>query len=172
MLPKVIHEFRAEFKTCEPAGECLHIEHITSYLGFENKTGYMDIYMDKFFPCPKAKFVKLLKIIKYDHYHHYELRERLVIYFQNRISNLPTEVEALQKVAADSRAKAANLKKQMKAEQTEREKNGLAPEPFNRLKTEYINNTFLAKEAQRDAKRLQRSKPTFEEYLNLLQRWC
>ena len=63
---------------------------------------------------------------------------------------------------------ATDLKEQIKAERKERKKNGLAPDPFSRLETEYENNIVQAQTAEREAKYLQQSKARFEEYLKLL----
>ena len=136
------------------------------YISWE--TGYMNIDMDQFFPCTKTKFNKLLKIIEMDWRHCKELKETLKVYFQERIPNLPKEAEELRIKAAKCRIKATDLKEQIKAERKERKKNGLAPDSFSRLETEYENNIVLAQMAEREAKYLQQSKARFEEYLKLL----
>lgn len=132
------------------------------------ETGYMNINMDRFFPCTKAKFNKLLKIIELDWQHRDELRETLKVYFQERIPNLPKEAEELRNKAATYRMKAADLKEQIKADRKERKKKGLAPDPFSRLEAEYESNIVQAQTAEREAKYLQQSKARFEEYLKLL----
>lgn len=132
------------------------------------ETGYMNINMDQFFPCTKAKFNKLLKAIELDRQHRDKLRETLKVYFQKRIPNLPKEAEDLRNKAASFRTEAAELKEQIKEERKERKKKGLAPDPFSRLETEYESNIVQAQTAERKAKYLQQSKAKFEEYLKLL----
>lgn len=132
------------------------------------KNGYMNINMDRFFPCTKVKFNKLLKVIELDWQHRDELRETLKVYFQERVLNLPKEAKELRNKASIHRMKAADLKEQIKADKKERKKKGLAPDSFNRLEAEYENNIVQAQKAEREAKRIQQSKARFEEYLKLL----
>lgn len=132
------------------------------------ETGYMNINLDVFFPCTKVKFNKLLKVIELDWAHRDELRETLKVYFQERIPLLPKEAEELRRKAAEYRKEAAKIKEQIKADKKERKKNGLAPDPFNRLETRYESNIIQAQAAEREAKYLLNSKSKFEEYLKLL----
>lgn len=57
-------------------------------LYIEWETGHMNIHMDFFFPCNIQRFKKLLKIIELDWQHEEELKEKLKVHFQNRISAL------------------------------------------------------------------------------------
>ena len=61
--------------------------------------GNMTIYLDKFFPCSLTKFKKLMKVVKMDFSHEEELKAKLKIYFQNRISALKMEIEGSKRAA-------------------------------------------------------------------------
>lgn len=58
------------------------------YITYNDGHGKMLIHMDYFFPCSQARFKKLLKIINLDWQHEAELKEKLKVYFQNRIVDL------------------------------------------------------------------------------------
>jgi hypothetical protein len=125
----------------------------------------MEIYMDKFFPCEQARFKKLLKIISLDWAHEEELKEELKVYFQNRIPNLPKEAEAKKREAAEYKRKAAEAKKALNAEKKRIRSGGDPPYLEFRYDSEYRNNKYLAQEAEREAKKLLKSKQSFEKYL-------
>ena len=61
--------------------------------------GTMMIHLDIFFPCPLDKFKKLLKVVEMDS-HDKELKEKLKVYFQNRVSALKAELGESEKTAA------------------------------------------------------------------------
>lgn len=126
--------------------------------------GQMTIHLNQFFPCEQARFKKLLKIIKLDWEHEAELKEKLKVYFQNRIPNLPKEAEELNRKAAEYRKEAAKCKEEKKAKR----KAGIAPDSLKSLDIAYSNNIFYAKEAENKAKYLIHSKVRFEKYLELL----
>lgn len=46
--------------------------------------GRINIFLDKFFPCTKKDFKKLLSIISLDWQYEHELREKLKVYFQEK----------------------------------------------------------------------------------------
>ena len=56
-------------------------------------TGYMNLWLPGFFPCPMNKFKKILKLIREDWDHQEEIRETLKVHFQNRIDELKAEMK-------------------------------------------------------------------------------
>lgn len=132
------------------------------------ETGHMKIYMDNFFPCPQADFKKLLKIIALDWQHEVELKEKLKVYFQNRIPKLPGEAETLKKEAAEYRTKAKKARAAFNAERKRIRNGGNPPYLETKYDTEYENNRYQAQQAENKAKRLLRSERVFKKYLELL----
>lgn len=131
------------------------------------ETGYMNIHMDFFFPCSQQRFKKLLKVIALD-WQQDELKEKLKVYFQNRIPNLPKEAEALQKEAAEYRKKAAEAKAAFDAERKRIRNGGNPPYLETKYNTEYENNKYQAQQAENKAKRLLKSEQAFKKYLESL----
>lgn len=65
------------------------------YIKYDN--GEMLIHMNAFFPCSQSRLNKLLKVIELDWQHETELKEKLKVYFQNKIAesgNLQLEAGA------------------------------------------------------------------------------
>lgn len=50
------------------------------------KNGEMLIHMNAFFPSSQSRLNKLLKVIELDYEHETELKEKLKVYFQNKIA--------------------------------------------------------------------------------------
>lgn len=79
------------------------------------ETGYMNIYMDFFFPCSQQRFKKLLKVIALDWQHEDELKETLKIYFQNRIADLVELQKENGKKYFDFKQKAADTQRMIQS---------------------------------------------------------
>ena len=79
------------------------------------ETGYMNIYMDFFFPCLQQRFKKLLKVIALDWQHEDELKETLKIYFQNRIADLVELQKENGKKYFDFKQKAADTQRMIQS---------------------------------------------------------
>lgn len=132
------------------------------------ETGHMNIHMDNFFPCSQTDFKKLLKIIALDWQHEADLKEKLKVYFQNRIPKLPGEAETLKKEAAEYRTKAKKARAAFNAERKRIRNGGNPPYLETKYDTEYENNRYQAQQAENKAKRLLRSERVFKKYLELL----
>ncbi len=140
---------------------------ITDELYIKWDRGSMTIFMDKFFPCPKADFKKLLKIIDLDWGNNLELREKLKVYFQNKIPECQSGFEhsgkeylKYKQLEADTRLMVANKKRP----------NGL-PLSEDEVKAERMRAGQYATcvaSYLRMAKGYERNKKKFQELLNLL----
>lgn len=131
------------------------------------ETGYMNIYMDHFFPCSIQRFKKLLKVIVLDWQHEEELKEKLKVYFQNRIPELVGLWKENSKKYYDNKQKAADTTNLI---ENRKHPNGLpvSKDELKQAKADLKEYTATYKKALSDAKANKRFKEQFEKYLELL----
>lgn len=136
-------------------------------LYIEWETGHMNIHMDFFFPCNIQRFKKLLKIIKLDWQHEEELKEKLKVHFQNRISALVDLWKENSRKYYDFKQKAADTTSLI---ESRKHPNGLpvSKDELKQAKTDLKEYTAAYKKALTDAKRNKRFKEQFEKYLESL----
>lgn len=136
-------------------------------LYIEWETGHMNIHMDFFFPCNIQRFKKLLKIIKLDWQHEEELKEKLKVHFQNRISALVDLWKENSRKYYDFKQKAADTTSLI---ESRKHPNGLpvSKDELKRAKADLKEYTAAYKKALADAKRNKRFKEQFEKYLESL----
>lgn len=135
-------------------------------LYIEWETGHMNIHMDFFFPCNIQRFKKLLKIIELD-WQHEELKEKLKVYFQNRIPALVNLWKENSRKYYDFKQKAADTTSLI---ESRKHPNGLpvSKDELKQAKTDLKEYTAAYKKALADAKRNKRFKEQFEKYLESL----
>lgn len=133
-------------------------------LYIEWETGYMNIHMDFFFPCNIQRFKKLLKIIELDWKHEEELKEKLKVHFQNRISALVDLWKKNSRKYYDNKQKAADTTSLIKSR---KHPNGLpvSKDELKQAKVGLKEYTSAYKKALADAKKNKRFKEQFEKYL-------
>lgn len=136
-------------------------------LYIEWETGYMNIHMDFFFPCSIQNFKKLLKIVCMDWKHEEELKEKLKVYFQNRISELVDLWKENRRKYYDFKQKEADTKNLI---ESKKHPNGLpvSKDELKQAKADLKQYTAGWKKALSDAKKNKRFKEQFEKYLELL----
>lgn len=136
-------------------------------LYIEWETGHMNIHMDFFFPCNIQRFKKLLKIIELDWQHEEELKEKLKVYFQNRIPALVNLWKENSRKYYDFKQKAADTTSLI---ESRKHPNGLpvSKDELKQAKTDLKEYTAAYKKALADAKRNKRFKEQFEKYLESL----
>lgn len=133
-------------------------------LYIEWETGHMNIHMDFFFPCSQQRFKKLLKIIKLDWQHEDELKEKLKVYFQNRIYALMDLWKENSKKYYDNKQKAADVKYLI---ESRKHPNGLtvSKDELKQARVDLKGYTAAYNKALSDAKANKRFKEQFEKYL-------
>lgn len=133
----------------------------------EWETGSMIIHMDFFFPCGVQKFKRLLKIIALDRKHEVELKEKLKVYFQNRILDLVDLWEKNSKKYYNNKQKASDTNRLI---ESRKHPNGLpvSKDELKQAKTDLREYTAAYKKALSDAKANKRFKEQFEKLLELL----
>jgi post-segregation antitoxin (ccd killing protein) len=131
------------------------------------ETGYMNIYMDFFFPCSQQRFKKLLKVIALDWQHEDELKETLKVYFQNRISDLVELRKENGKKYFDFKQKAADTQRMI---QSRKHPNGvsLSKEELKQARADLKDIQSAAKQALSDANSNLKFKNWFEKQLEFL----
>lgn len=131
------------------------------------ETGYMNIYMDFFFPCSQQRFKKLLKVIALDWQHEDELKETLKIYFQNRIADLVELQKENGKKYFDFKQKAADTQRMI---QSRKHPNGvsLSKEELKRARADLKEYTSSYKKALSDTNSNLKFKNWFEKQLEFL----
>ena len=136
-------------------------------LYIEWETGHMNIHMDFFFPCNIQRFKKLLKIIKLDWQHEEELKEKLKVHFQNRISALVDLWKENSRKYYDFKQKAADTTSLI---ESRKHPNGLpvSKDELKKAKIDLKEYTEAYKKALADVKRNKRFKEQFEKYLESL----
>ena len=136
-------------------------------LYIEWETGHMNIHMDFFFPCNIQRFKKLLKIIKLDWQHEEELKEKLKVHFQNRISALVDLWKENSRKYYDFKQKAADTTSLI---ESRKHPNGLpvSKDELKQAKIDLKEYTAEYKKALADVKRNKRFKEQFEKYLESL----
>ena len=136
-------------------------------LYIEWETGHMNIHMDFFFPCNIQRFKKLMKIIELDWQHEEELKEKLKVHFQNRISALVNLWKENSRKYYDFKQKAADTTSLIASR---KHPNGLpvSKDELKQAKTDLKEYTAAYKKALTDAKRNKRFKEQFEKYLESL----
>ena len=136
-------------------------------LYIEWETGHMNIHMDFFFPCSIQRFKKLLKIIELDWQHEEELKEKLKVHFQNRISALVNLWKENSRKYYDFKQKAADTTSLI---ESRKHPNGLpvSKDELKQAKIDLKEYTVAYKKALADAKRNKRFKEQFEKYLESL----
>lgn len=136
-------------------------------LYIEWETGHMNIHMDFFFPCNIQQFKKLLKIIKLDWQHEEELKEKLKVHFQNRISALVDLWKENSRKYYDFKQKAADTTSLI---ESRKHPNGLpvSKDELKQAKIDLKEYTAAYKKALADVKRNKRFKEQFEKYLESL----
>lgn len=136
-------------------------------LYIEWETGHMNIHMDLFFPCSIQRFKKLLKIVELDWQHEKELKEKLRVHFQNRISVLVDLWKENSRKYYDFKQKAADTTSLI---ESRKYPNGLpvSKDELKRAKADLKEYTAAHKKALVDAKRNKRFKEQFEKYLESL----
>ena len=138
-------------------------------LYIEWETGHMNIHMDFFFPCSIQRFKKLLKIIELDwqHEEEEELKEKLKVHFQNRISALMDLWKENSRKYYDFKQKAADTTSLI---ESRKHPNGLpvSKDELKQAKIDLKEYTVAYKKALADAKRNKRFKEQFEKYLESL----
>ena len=136
-------------------------------LYIEWETGHMNIHMDFFFPCNIQRFKKLLKIIELDWQHEEELKEKLKVYFQNRMPALVNLWKENSRKYYDFKQKAADTTSLI---ESRKHPNGLPvlKDELKQAKTDLKEYTAAYKKALADAKRNKRFKEQFEKYLESL----
>ncbi len=136
-------------------------------LYIEWETGHMNIHMDFFFPCNIQRFKKLLKIIKLDWQHEEELKEKLKVHFQNRISALVDLWKENSRKYYDFKQKAADTTSLI---ESRKHPNGLpvSKDELKQAKIDLKEYTAAYKKALADVKRNKRFKEQFEKYLESL----
>ena len=127
----------------------------------------MNIHMDFFFPCNIQRFKKLLKIIKLDWQHEEELKEKLKVHFQNRISALVDLWKENSRKYYDFKQKAADTTSLI---ESRKHPNGLpvSKDELKQAKIDLKEYTAAYKKALADVKRNKRFKEQFEKYLESL----
>lgn len=137
------------------------------YITWNNGKGEMLIHMDYFFPCSQDRFKKLLKIVELDWQHETELKEKLKVYFQKRITNLMDLWKSNSKKYYDNRQKVADTKEQI---DSGKRPNGLplSKAEVKQAKADLKAYTAAYKKALADAKQNKRFKERFEKYLELM----
>lgn len=136
-------------------------------LYIEWETGHMNIHMDFFFPCNIQRFKKLLKIIELDWQHEEELKEKLKVHFQNRISALVDLWKENSRKYYDFKQKAADTTSLI---ESRKHPNGLpvSKDELKQAKIDLKEYTAAYKKALADVKRNKRFKEQFEKYLESL----
>lgn len=136
-------------------------------LYIEWKTGHMNIYMDFFFSCSQQRFKKLLKIVALDWQHEAELKEKLKVYFQNRILDLVELRKENSKKYYDNKQKADDT---LRLIESRKSPNGLpvSKDELKQAKADLKEYTVAYKKALSDAKANKRFKEQFEKYLESL----
>lgn len=136
-------------------------------LHIEWETGYMNIYMDFFFPCEQSKFKKLLKVISLDWQHEDELKETLKVYFQNRIADLVELRKENGKKYFDFKQKAADTQRMI---QSRKRPNGvsLSKEELTQARADLKEYTSSYKKALSDANSNLKFKERIEKHLEFL----
>lgn len=136
-------------------------------LYIEWKTGHMNIYMDFFFSCSQQRFKKLLKIVALDWQHEAELKEKLKVYFQNRILDLVELWKENSKKYYDNKQKADDT---LRLIESRKSPNGLpvSKDELKQAKADLKEYTAAYKKALSDAKANKRFKEQFEKYLESL----
>lgn len=136
-------------------------------LYIEWETGHMNIHMDFFFPCSVQKFKRLLKIIVLDWKHEDELKEKLKVHFQNRISALVDLWKENSKKYYDNKQKTADTNNLI---ESRKHPNGLpvSKDELKQAKADLKEYTAAYKKALSDAKANKLFFEPFEKYLELL----
>lgn len=136
-------------------------------LYIEWETGHMNIHMDFFFSCNIQRFKKLLKIIELDWQHEEELKGKLKVHFQNRISALVNLWKENSRKYYDFKQKAADTTSLI---ESRKHPNGLpvSKGELKQAKIDLKEYTAAYKKALADAKRNKRFKEQFEKYLESL----
>lgn len=136
-------------------------------LHIEFGTGYMDIYMDEFFPCGIQNFKKLLKLIDLDCQHKAELEEKLRTYFQNKISELVQLRKENSRKYFDNKQKAADTERMI---ESRKHTNGLplSEDELKQAKADLKEYTSAHKKALSGANKNLKFKERLEKYLELL----
>lgn len=136
-------------------------------LHIEWETGHMNIDMDSFFPCEQSRFKKLLKVIALDWRHEEELKEKLKVYFQNRIADLVELREENGKKYFDFKQKAADTQRII---QGKKRPNGvpLSKEELKQARADLKEYTSTYKKALSDANSNSRFKERIEKHLEFL----
>lgn len=130
-------------------------------------SGSMVIHMDNFFPTSQQTLKKLLKIIELDWQHETELKEKLKVYFQNKVA----EHESLKQKAgkshlmwrqkvADTSVLVATKKKPIGI--------GLSKDELKKAKEDLRYYKAMAKETLSDFNRHNRIKEQFIKHIELM----
>lgn len=137
------------------------------YITYNDGHGKMLIHMDYFFPCSQARFKKLLKIITLDWQHEAELKEKLKVHFQNRISDLVELRKENSRKYYDNKQKDADTSRLI---ESRKHPNGLpvSKDELKQAKADLKEYRESWKKALADAKRNKKFKEQFEQYLELL----
>lgn len=138
-----------------------------NYLHIRFGTGYMDIYIDEFFPCGIQNFKKLLKVVALDCQHEAELKEKLRIYFQNKIPELVELRKENSKKYFDNKQKAADTERMI---ESCKHANGLplSEDELKQAEADLKEYTSVHKKALSSAKKNLQFKEQLEKYLKLL----
>lgn len=135
------------------------------YIKYDN--GSMTINMDVFFPCSKEALKKLLKVIDLDWAHDLELREKLKVYFQNKIP----ECQGLYEQNGKEYWKYTQLAADTKRMVAERKRPNGVPLSKEELKKERQRASQYrqkASECMMRAKKYERFRKRFQELLALV----
>ena len=131
------------------------------------ETGYMNIYMDFFFPCSQQQFKKLLKVIALDWRHEEELKEKLKVYFQNRIADLVELRKENEKKYFNFKQKAVDTQRMI---QSQKQPNGvsLSKEELKQARADLKEYTSTYKKTLSDANSNLKFKERIEKHLEFL----
>jgi len=133
-----------------------------------NGKGKMEIYIDRFFPCSKQTFKKLLNIVEQDFEQREEIIARLKVYFQNHVEADISEWKACSKHYWDAKQKAVDLTQMIT---DKKYPNGvrIPTDKLKELKAELKGCKQSLKVYERDAKTAKNNAEKFKVYLEMIE---
>lgn len=130
-------------------------------------TGKMLIHLDNFFPTSQVKLKKMLKVIELDWEHETELKEKLKVYFQNKIPECEALFEEHGKKYLDTRQKLADITRLI---EDSKHPNGLpvSKDELEQAKEDLKKYRAAERSLLCSAKRYKREAEQFSKYLDFV----
>lgn len=123
-------------------------------------TGYMNINMQKFFPCSIAKLNKLLKVIRLDWEHEQELLAQMQTFFSQRLIDLDAEYKKAAKCYGVYYQKEADSRRLVESRKFP---NGIpmTKDDLQKARDELKRNTEMKREYEKQAKKAKKDMEWF-----------